>query len=529
MALLSATGGCADEGAGDFVAEAEAVVPAEPAIDAAAVRARFVTDSTAVVGSDTLALHAGTAVFYRARSFAAAWSDPGARDSILAALRAVEDEGIRPAEVGADLVDSLLTLGVLHDAARVDRDLLLTDGFLRLAGALLGDRLTLREVYRHDWHLVPRVAATGALLQEALAAARPGVAVARALDGLRPRDPEYAALREALTRARRDDGLPAIEWEGDLSPGDTAEVVPLLRHRLSATRDLVRAEPPDSLARIFDGQVAAALRRFQARRGLEVTGVLNVETRSALNTPGNRAVPLLAANLERWRWLPQDLGPTHVWVNIPTFEASVRARAGAGWHTRLTMPVVVGQPGRWRTPVFSDTISQVVFNPTWTIPASIQRESYGWVNPRGVVRQPGPSNPLGRVKFVFPNPYGIYLHDTNARRRLEWEYRALSHGCIRLGDPSGLARDLLASQGWDSTRVADQFEGPWVTRPIDLAQPVPIHLVYFTAEAAPAGAVYSVPDIYGWDRALVTALGYTAAELEAARAALPQRPMISDG
>ncbi len=512
-----AVAGCAGERAREIVPEAEAVVPAEPPIDAAAVRARFLSDTTALVAGDTLDLHAGVTDFYRARSFAAAWTDAAARDSVIAALRAAEDEGFRPHEVGADQVDSLLTRGVVDDAARVDRDLVLTNGFIRFAGALLGGRVVIEEVYPSDWHLVPRKAATGEMLAEALRAEKPGVALARALDRLRPRSPEYGALREALARARRDDGLPEIEWEGDVSPGDTADVVLHLRRRLRATRDLVQAAPEDSVARILDRQVSAALRAFQTRRGLEPNGVLDAHTRAALNTPGNLAVPLLAINLERWRWLPRDLGDTHVWVNIPTFETAVRMRNAAGWAHRLRMPVVVGQPGRWRTPVFSDTISQIVFNPTWTIPASIQMESYGWVNPRGVVRQPGPSNPLGRVKFIFPNPYGIYLHDTNARRRLEWEYRALSHGCIRLGDPAALARDLLARQGWDSTRVAAQFAGPWVTLPVDLERPVPVHLVYLTAEATPSGAVRRVPDIYGWDRALANALGYSATELEAAR------------
>ena len=138
-----------------------------------------------------------------------------------------------------------------------------------------------------------------------------------------------------------------------------------------------------------------------------------------------------------------------------------------------------------------------------------------------MVRQPGPSNPLGRVKFVFPNPYGIYLHDTNAPAPVRWEYRALSHGCVRLGDPRGLARDLLAPQAWDSTRVAGQFSGPWVTEPIELSHPVPVHLVYFTARADSRGTVRRVSDVYGWDRALAEALGYTEGELADAREALP--------
>jgi murein L,D-transpeptidase YcbB/YkuD len=169
--------------------------------------------------------------------------------------------------------------------------------------------------------------------------------------------------------------------------------------------------------------------------------------------------------------------------------------------------------------VFSDTLSQVVFSPTWTIPASIQMESYGWVNPRGVVRGPGPGNPLGRVKFVFPNPHAIYFHDTNARAAFERDVRAVSHGCIRLHEPQALAEHVLREEGWDTTRVAARFRGPWRTEPVDLTRPLPVHLVYLTAEPAPDGGVRVLDDVYGYDAPLAEALGYTPEEVEAARAA----------
>jgi murein L,D-transpeptidase YcbB/YkuD len=448
------------------------------------------------------------------------WAVPQARDSILQALLSVEDEGIRPSDVGAE---RLVTEAGLDERSRIDRDVLLTDGFFRLADALLGNRLDLQSVYRYDWYPIRRTASTAQLLAAALAAPDAGKSVNRALDRLRPADPGYRALRAALAIARADDGTPAIADGDDLAPGDTADVVPVLRRRLTRTHDWTRPNPPDSLARIYDPGLTAALRRFQARHDLEPTGILDRETRAALNTPGSRAVPLLALNLERWRWMPQALGDRHVWVNIPAYELAVRERDATGWRQGRVMPVVVGQNGRWRTPVFSDTITQVVFNPTWTIPASIQMEAYGRVDPRGMVRQPGPSNPLGRVKFVFPNPHGIYLHDTNAPARLHWNNRALSHGCIRLGDPRGLAGDVLASQGWDSTRVASHFTGPWVTEPVDLEVPLPVHLVYFTVEAGADGAVRRVDDVYGWDRPLARALGFTDEELDAARAAVSPR------
>ena len=154
------------------------------------------------------------------------------------------------------------------------------------------------------------------------------------------------------------------------------------------------------------------------------------------------------------------------------------------------------------------------------IPASIQLESYGWVNPRGVVRGPGPGNPLGRVKFAFPNPHGIYLHDTTARSAFDRDARALSHGCIRLHEPQALAEHVMREEGWDAGRVAARFHGAWRTEPVDLAHPLPVHLVYFTVEPTPDGGVRVLDDVYRYDEPLAEALGYTAAELDAARAAV---------
>jgi len=520
--LILACGGaaCVVEQA-DTPDRVAADVAPEPAATPDALSARVLSDSTALVAGDTLELHAATVPFYRGRAFAPAWLDTGARDSLLAALAVVEDEGLRPEYVGADRLLPFARERARSDTAAVDRELLLSDAYFRLADALLGRRLDVVTVYRYDWHVGGRTAPTTDLLTAALAGPHPGAALSRVLDVLRPTDPDYRAMRVAMARARRDDGTPALDAAARLAAGDTSDVTPLLRRRLARTGDWLGRQPATASARIFDPALADALRRFQARAGLEASAELDDATRAALNRPGRDAVPLMAVNLERWRWMPSTLGDHHIIVNIPQYELQLRRRTDAGWRSERTMPVVVGRSGRWRTPVFSDTITQVVFNPTWTIPASIQMESYGRVDPRGIVRGPGPGNPLGRVKFVFPNPHGIYLHDTNSRRSLSADYRALSHGCIRLADPRGLAGDLVTGPEWDSTRVAARFNGPWVTEEVDLEAPLPVHLVYFTALPGPGGVVERVDDVYGWDAPLARALGFDEADLAAARAATP--------
>jgi murein L,D-transpeptidase YcbB/YkuD len=230
----------------------------------------------------------------------------------------------------------------------------------------------------------------------------------------------------------------------------------------------------------------------------------------ALESPGDAELAdLFRLNLERWRWLPDDLGDFHLLVNIPAYELAVRERDGdaaGGWREALRMRVVVGKPG-WSTTVMTDTMEQVVFNPTWSIPASIQRESYGYY--RGpIVRRPGPGNPLGRVKFLFPNEYAIYLHDTTSRWPFERDARAYSHGCVRLHHPDSLAMAVMRhANGWADEEVAEIWNGPWRHRPVALEEPVPVHLVYFTAWAGADGRVTRYDDVYGRDAPLAAALG----------------------
>ena len=177
------------------------------------------------------------------------------------------------------------------------------------------------------------------------------------------------------------------------------------------------------------------------------------------------------------------------------------------------MNVVVGRR-TWATTVMSDTMTQIVFNPTWTIPPSIQREQYGSYQGR-MVRQPGPGNPLGRAKFLFPNEHAIYIHDTNARSGFAREVRTLSHGCVRAEHPDRLAAALLGrTNGWAAEEVEAIWRGPWRERPVTLDAPVPVHLVYFTAWVTPDGAVTTYDDVYGLDAPLAEALGLVLPERE---------------
>lgn len=219
--------------------------------------------------------------------------------------------------------------------------------------------------------------------------------------------------------------------------------------------------------------------------------------------PDTLSADLLRLNMERWRWLPRELGTRHVMVNVPSYHLWIRD----GGRDVFDMPVVVGQPGRWQTPAFTDTMETIVFSPEWIMPASIQRESYGYVRP-GRTQAPGPRNPMGRAKFLFPNDQAIYIHDTNSKWGFSRTYRALSHGCVRASEPEAFAAALLTrTNGWSTDDVAERFSGRWVPETVSVDVTLPVHLVYFTAWAEPDGTVRQPADVYARDARLATALG----------------------
>ncbi len=500
-----------------------------------ALRARLAASGgTVLVGDRERVVHPKLRPFYAARDFEPAWGERAA--ALVPLLHASADDGLDPADYDPAAIEALLARGTLGAEAAADLDLLSTDAFLALAEHLLRGRVdpaTLTE----DWHPHRRERDLAAVLDRALESGD----LAGALDGLRPPHPEYAALRDALARYRHLEGtdLPTILPAGPIAPGARSTRVPLVRERLRLFGDYAGPDPADSLAHLLDVELAEAVRRFQARYGFEPTGTVDDATRHALNGSAAGAVEALVLNLERWRWLPDTLGQTHLLVNLPAFRLMVREDG----EVALAMRAVVGKRS-WMTPVFSAPLSTVVFNPTWGVPPSIasvetiprarsrgagyltgggynvyRRSDGERVDPATVdwsaagagdyrfVQSPGRANPLGEVKFQFPNPHGIYLHDTNQKRLFGRDRRAYSHGCIRLAEPIRLAEHLLGSwTDWQPERIAEVVGG----RSTEYVAPPgewPVHLVYFTAWPDASGAVGFFDDVYGHDEALAAALG----------------------
>ena len=473
-----------------------------PAAVAPLLAERLSADSTAG------ALHPGVHDLYAARAGEPVWFARADRAAALDLLARADRDAlpVDPALAGLRALSDTATV----PASLAEADLAVTDALLRFGDALGRPRVDATELYGIHWTAAPPAPPDAAArLAEALAAAAsPAAALALWADGLRPQHPGYRRLRAALARELDLGERPELILDRDLAPGDSGAAVLRLRERLAVEG---ATSSPETPAR-FDAALADALRGLQRARGLAESGRLDGPTREALNARQPELVPLLALNLERWRWLPADLGSLHVWVNVPRFELAVRERApGAGpsgdWTEATRFVTVVGARD-WQTPAFTDTLETIVFNPTWIVPASIQRESYGYV--KGFVeRGPGPGNAMGRVKFLFPNDHAVYVHDTPTKWAFGVDDRARSHGCVRAGDPEALARALLPrTNGWTEERVSEVFRGAWwPTQSVRVEATVPVHLVYFTAEVDPNGRLRVYDDVYARDGRLADALG----------------------
>lgn len=288
-----------------------------------------------------------------------------------------------------------------------------------------------------------------------------------------------------------------------------------LRERLRITGDLTTLGS-DSLDH-FDFTLDRAVRAFQRRHGLEADGVVGKETRAALNVPVEARIRQLVLNLERLRWLPEDLEPRYLFINIAGYSLQVVEGAAPV----LAMRVIVGTP-RTATPVFSTRLTEVVLAPYWHVPTSIAhseilphvRRDSSYLSRNhmeflagGRIRPaPGPTNPLGRVKFTITNPFGVGLHDTPARHLFAESACAFSHGCMRLEKPLDLAAYVLRG---DSTWTRERMEAAierWRETRIPVAEPIPVYVLYRTAWVDEEGIVQFRPDLYGHDARLDRAL-----------------------
>lgn len=376
------------------------------------------------------------------------------------------------------------------------------------AAALSGRRLDPARISR-DWAQTP----TPRDLAGEFDRARLDGRLATWFAALPPDDVRYRALtaeRRRYAGIAGAGGWPTLAPGPSLSPEARDPRVAALRARLAAEGYVLAdsAEPE-----VFDADLATALALFQIRHGLTADSVLGPATLEALNRPAESVLARIDANLERWRWVgtpPAD----RVEVDIAEPEATL-FQAG---QATLVQRAIVGAP-RTRTPLFSDQIETVVFNPPWNVPAKIaigellpkaardpgylKRNRISIVGGR-LVQAPGPGNSLGRIKFDLPNPFGVYLHDTSSPGLFVRSRRTLSHGCMRMEKPRELAVLLLGGT-WDRAAVDAAIDAGETLR-VPLPRPIAVFTAYRTVAVGEDGIAVFRPDVYGWDDELIVAI-----------------------
>lgn len=487
-----------------------------PPLNAAIKAALEKRDAVDIRGPDAAGRRkqrAALAGFYAARTFAPLWSVNGspvpAVTSVLARLAHAGDDALNlPAPASLDMS------GPVPDQA--ESDLALSEAVALYAREATGSRIDPRAIDPLiGFH--PALADAGEVLKEISAA---GSEAGAKLQAYNPSEPRYIALRKKLAELRAAH-MPAMATtipEGPaLRIGMSDPRVPLVRARFSL--DGTPDSAPQNLR--YDTEVAAAVAGFQKANGLPASGVLTRRTIAALSGGSpSRLESELVANMEMWRWMPRDLGADRIEVNVPDFTVTVYRDGAAVSSNR----VVVGKT-KTPTPLFSNNMKFLIVNPVWNVPESIVRKemmpkmagdasylsrlgySVSQHNGRLVVKQPpGAKNALGRIKFMFPNDYAVYLHDTPSKSLFATSMRAFSHGCVRVDQPFRFGASVLgAANGWSEKKLEGMLGDK--ERYVYLPKPLPIHIEYFTASIDESGHLNLRDDVYNYVHRVAAALG----------------------
>lgn len=447
--------------------------------------------------------------FYSKRNFAYAWYDHQGlieqAGSLFNRIEHIHQEGINAQLPYVDNFtammddrDSLLR----KDPMNAGAELMLTAQYFSFARHVW-QGLGQTEDDKMDWYLVRKKLNLDALMDSLL------LHPERSIDEHEPVYRQYALLRRYLKKYRDLDStgvwFPVAAEKPRLSLGDSSATIRQIRKRLSLTGEFTG----DTSLFIYTSDLESAIKRFQETRGLNTDGIIGPSVVEELNLPPSRIVEKIVLNMERARWVPISMDGDYIVVNIPAFKLYVYDHDSLLWD----MNIVAGQPMH-ETVIFNGDLKYVVFSPYWNVPQSIYKneilpgiqrdpdylEKHNMEKHGGTVRQkPGPTNSLGRVKFLFPNSYNIYLHDTPAKSLFNKDSRAFSHGCIRLAEPKKLAQYLLRDDPqWTTVKIDAAMKAnteKWVT----LAKPVPVFIAYFTAWVGRDGGLNLRKDIYKRD------------------------------
>ncbi len=471
---------------------------------------------------------AAVETFYAARQYAPLWIDKGVATerakAAIAHLAAVAEDGLDPADYPTPAIQANAEPEALAQA-----ELKLTNSVLTYARHAQVGRVHYSRVSADIFY--NQVAPEPADILAKMADAKN---ISEALADYNAPQEGYKALKAKLAeaRARKGDNGPARIASGPVLKIEKEKVgkkqvandvlmqdprVPALRQRLGI--------PGDAGNTTYDRTLSDAVKKFQRERDLSPTGNLNSATIDALNGPRrDRDIDIIIANMERWRWMPRDLGKAYVMLNIPDYTLKVVNNGKMVWTTK----VVTGKPGKMATPLLSETMKYITINPTWNVPPSIinneylpalqqdpdalsriglkmTRDSDGSIR---IYQPPGEGNALGRIRFNFPNKFLVYQHDTPDKHLFAQDKRAFSHGCMRVQYPDKYAEVLLSisqpNEGWTVEKLHRMYGSN--EQNINLARQIPVHITYQTAFVDEAGHLQIREDVYGRDAALLAVL-----------------------
>jgi len=477
---------------------------------------------------------------YGRRDYLPIWNDQRQIHELIAVIRATEDDGLDPSDYHLEQIEyayNELLAGRLTEATEwATQDLILTDSLIRLGYHQLFGKVNPYTLdpnwnFRREMNDVDPATA----IQDAI----DSPSLAEHLKTLFPRGWVYEEFKTGLARYREisaSGGWPIIPDGPTLRPGATDDRLPILARRLAITGDLENRDSFDDLT-VYDEFLLEGVKSFQARHGIDVDGIIGPASLRMLNVPAEMRVKTLEINLERARWVLDDIEDDFILVNIAGFEAYIVQDKEVVWQTKVQVGSQFHQ-----SPVFRDEMKYLVLNPTWTVPYSIATKEMlpqiksdpdyfakrdfdlkdrngKFIDPNSVdwsqvsarnfgywlVQRPGPGNALGRVKFMFPNDHAVYLHDTPSKYLFSRAERAFSHGCIRVENPFDFAEQLLGKDGWTQEKFQEILDGG-KTQTVMLSRPLPVLLLYWTAVARRDGTVVFYNDVYERDNAISDAL-----------------------
>jgi murein L,D-transpeptidase YcbB/YkuD len=486
---------------------------------------------------------AAVAKFLEARGFTPAWKIPGDASNLLKAIRAIEEDGLTPDDYHLATLTAALDAHAKAATPQLAAELqvLMADAAAAMIDHVRYGRVRPATLDKR-WNVDPRVGAPA--LEVTLDQLARSGSIDAGIDALKPNHFIYTGLKRALAQMRalaKAGGWPVVPpGKTSIKPGATDPRVAAIRKRLAATGELPKDAPLDDPA--YAADLEAAVKNFQAHHRLTDDGVIGRGTIDALNVSAETRVSQLRVNLERARWVVGGLRDSFVLVNLPAFKAYIIRDRKNVWETRTQ----IGREAR-KTPTFRADMKYLVLNPDWTVPPTILAQdvlagmkkgqntiakkkltilddrgkpvdpsTIDWeaATPRTfryTLRQPpGADNALGRVKFIFPNEYSIFLHDTPSQELFAADQRTFSSGCIRVANALDLARVLLEGQktrpdGWNAEKIeATIAKGQSQT--VFFEEPLPVLIVYWTASIGAGGDLRFAKDVYALDPPVLRAL-----------------------